>query len=59
MAKTSNKTITVEQVGSVIGRSGDQRQTLVGLGCHEAQGMVYAPAMAQPDLLAWLGNRGR
>lgn len=28
----SKKTITVEQVGSAIGRSGDQRATLVGLG---------------------------
>ena len=36
-----------------------QLQTLVDLGCHEAQGMVYAPAMAQQDLLVWLGNRER
>ncbi len=37
----------------------EQLQTLVDLGCHEAQGMVYAPAMAQQDLLLWLGNRER
>lgn len=37
----------------------EQLQTLVELGCHEAQGMVYAPAMAQQDLLVWLGNRER
>jgi large subunit ribosomal protein L30 len=29
---TDAKTITLEQVGSAIGRSVDQRQTLVGLG---------------------------
>ena len=37
----------------------EQLQTLVDLGCHEAQGMVYAPAMAQQDLLVWLANRER
>ena len=36
MAKTSAKTtITVEQFASVIGRSNDQRQTLVGLGLNK------------------------
>jgi large subunit ribosomal protein L30 len=36
MAKTSAKaTITVEQYASVIGRSNDQRQTLVGLGLNK------------------------
>lgn len=38
---------------------GRQLQTLVELGCCEAQGMVYAPAMAQPDLLNWLRSRER
>ena len=36
-----------------------QLQTLVDLGCHEAQGLVYSPAMALPDLLDWLDNRER
>ena len=36
MAKASaKKTITVEQFDSVIGRSNDQRQTLVGLGLNK------------------------
>jgi large subunit ribosomal protein L30 len=36
MAKApAKKTVTVEQVGSVIGRSNDQRQTLVGLGLNK------------------------
>jgi large subunit ribosomal protein L30 len=36
MAKASTKkTITVEQFASVIGRSNDQRQTLVGLGLNK------------------------
>jgi len=36
MAKApAKKTITVEQYGSVIGRSNDQRQTLVGLGLNK------------------------
>lgn len=34
MAKSS-KTITVEQVGSSIGRPGDQRGTLIGLGLNK------------------------
>lgn len=34
-----------------------QLQTLVGLGCCEAQGMVYAPAMTQAELLRWLRAR--
>jgi large subunit ribosomal protein L30 len=29
---TKSKTITLEQTGSAIGRSGDQRRTLIGLG---------------------------
>ncbi len=36
-----------------------QLQTLVGLGCSEGQGLVYAPAMEQPELLAWLRGRER
>jgi large subunit ribosomal protein L30 len=36
MAKApAKKTVTVEQIGSVIGRSNDQRQTLVGLGLNK------------------------
>ena len=36
MAKApAKKIVTVEQVGSVIGRSNDQRQTLVGLGLNK------------------------
>ena len=36
MAKASTKkTVTVEQFASVIGRSNDQRQTLVGLGVNK------------------------
>jgi large subunit ribosomal protein L30 len=31
----SKKTITVEQVGSSIGRPGDQRGTLIGLGLNK------------------------
>jgi large subunit ribosomal protein L30 len=29
---TKSKTITLEQIGSAIGRSADQRRTLIGLG---------------------------
>lgn len=38
----------------------DRRQLriLSELGCHEAQGLVYAPAMERRDLLAWLSGRG-
>ncbi len=36
-----------------------QLQILSELGCREAQGLVYAPAMEQPDLLAWLRGRER
>ena len=32
MATTSEKTITVQQIGSPIRRPGDQRATLIGLG---------------------------
>jgi large subunit ribosomal protein L30 len=35
MANTSSKTVTVEQVASVIGRSNDQRGTLIGLGLNK------------------------
>ncbi|MDB5508170.1 MAG: ribosomal protein [Hyphomicrobiales bacterium] len=31
----SKKTITIEQVGSSIGRPGDQRGTLIGLGLNK------------------------
>ena len=31
MANTSKKTVTIEQLRSSIGRSADQRQTLIGL----------------------------
>ena len=33
--KKSGKTVTVEQTGSAIRRSGDQRATLVGLGLNK------------------------
>ena len=36
-----------------------QLQTLSELGCREAQGLVFAPAMEQQDLLAWLRGRER
>ena len=32
MAKSTKKTVTVEQIGSPIRRQADQRATLVGLG---------------------------
>lgn len=32
---TAKKTITVEQIGSPIGRPKDQRQTLIGLGLNK------------------------
>ncbi len=35
MAKTNAKTVTIEQVGSPIGRRSDQRATLVGLGLNK------------------------
>jgi large subunit ribosomal protein L30 len=35
MANTSKKTVTVEQFASVIGRSNDQRGTLIGLGLNK------------------------
>ncbi|MEJ8574741.1 50S ribosomal protein L30 [Microbaculum marinum] len=35
MAKKSDKTITVEQIGSPIRRPGDQRATLIGLGLNK------------------------
>jgi len=36
-----------------------QLQTLIELGCCEAQGRVYAPPMTQAELLLWLRARGR
>lgn len=47
MAKTE-KTITVEQTGSPIGRPKDQRQTLVGLGLnkrHRRRTLADTPAV--------------
>lgn len=35
MAKAQAKTVTVEQIGSPIGRRKDQRATLVGLGLNK------------------------
>lgn len=35
MAKAEKKTVTVEQIASPIGRRGDQRATLVGLGLNK------------------------
>ena len=32
---TTNKTVTVEQIGSPARRPGDQRQTLIGLGLNK------------------------
>ncbi len=34
-----------------------QLQTLRSLGCHEGQGMAFAPPMEQQDLLHWLRGR--
>ena len=34
-----------------------QLQTLRSLGCHEGQGMLFAPPMEQDDLLHWLRGR--
>ena len=34
-AKPAGKTVTVEQIGSPIGRPKDQRQTLIGLGLNK------------------------
>ncbi len=31
-----------------------QLQTLIDLGCREGQGLLYAPALEQGDLLRWL-----
>ena len=36
-----------------------QLEILTGLGCSEAQGLVYAPVMALQDLLIWLRERER
>jgi large subunit ribosomal protein L30 len=48
MAKKSDKTITVEQIGSPIRRPGDQRATLVGLGLnkmHKRRTLEDTPAV--------------
>ena len=34
-SKTESKQLTVRQIGSPIGRRGDQRQTLIGLGLNK------------------------
>lgn len=36
-----------------------QAQTLLAMGCHEAQGFLYAQAMPMPELEAWLRARGK
>ena len=35
MAKTTNNTVTVEQIGSPIRREASQRETLIGLGLNK------------------------
>jgi large subunit ribosomal protein L30 len=48
MAKKSEKTITVEQIGSPIRRPGDQRATLIGLGLnkmHRRRTLEDSPAV--------------
>ncbi|SDH32958.1 50S ribosomal protein L30 [Roseospirillum parvum] len=49
MADTTNKaTVTVTQIGSPIGRRGDQRATLVGLGLnklHRTRELEDTPAV--------------
>ena len=48
MAKKSDKTIVVEQIGSPIRRPGDQRATLVGLGLnkmHKRRTLEDTPAV--------------
>lgn len=35
MAKTTDKTVTVEQIGSPIRREASQRETLIGLGLNK------------------------
>ena len=55
MAKT--KTVTVEQVGSPIRRTGDQRATLVGLGLnklHRRKTLEDTPAVR--GMIAKLGH---
>lgn len=44
----SKKTLTVRQIGSPIGRPGDQRQTLIGLGLNKmnrARALEDTPAV--------------
>ncbi|WP_420406280.1 50S ribosomal protein L30 [Nisaea sp.] len=46
--KTADKTVTVTQIGSPIGRTKDQRQTLVGLGLnklHRTRTLEDTPAV--------------
>jgi large subunit ribosomal protein L30 len=48
MAKKSEKTVTVEQIGSPIRRPGDQRATLIGLGLnkmHKRRTLEDTPAV--------------
>ncbi len=48
MAKAAAKTVTVEQIGSPIGRRRDQRATLVGLGLnkmHRTRTLEDTPAV--------------
>ena len=55
MAKT--KTVTVEQIGSPIRRTGDQRATLVGLGLnklHRRKTLEDTPAVR--GMIAKLGH---
>ena len=39
--------------------SEDTRRALTELGCDQAQGFLFARPMALPQLLTWLGTRGR
>ena len=48
MAAATKKTVTVTQIGSPIGRRGDQRATLVGLGLnklHRTRELEDTPAV--------------
>lgn len=36
-----------------------QAQTLLAMGCHEAQGFLYAKALPMPELEVWLQARGK
>ena len=57
MAKKATKTITVEQIGSPIRRTQDQRATLVGLGLnklHRRKTLEDTPAVR--GMIAKLGH---